>query len=184
MSTPANDPRISNLAQRLKEVRETWFSATVNILDGLSTETEHLPGLEPISRELGGQCDRAIKAFQMFVAGTFIVEQAYLPSPDSHLFTEAVRVQVFGSQDVGWADLYRRYSLLQGDPEGQRVQFIKDMARFITGQDDQPLAFEAIEPGWTVLVLATQSVVAETLGDSRKAHELWPALGEITRPSD
>lgn len=163
----------TELAGALAEVRKGWFRACVTGLEQASemARQEGRPiDLRVVRRELGGEAEVAIQAFQLPLASDFIEKRSYLPARQRQDFDKLLLQAVCGP-DAG--KTLRYVAIHSGKPSEQLTRVAFDVAHYISERESLKEGTFVLQVMLEKLVHLTRASVAAAFMDEATFRAEW-----------
>lgn len=171
--------RANKIAGEFSILRRDQFDSTVRCIE------ERLGHPVAISQKtLGGDADRALKGYQLFISTAFFAEhQDLIPASEFEELRRHLSAAVIGSAGQGVSDFFAEFVRYAKDPAKQLVRVSRPVANYIASQSDAIAG--SIVPEVTVAQLLpificnSQMVLASIFGDHKTARELESEMQTI-----
>lgn len=151
--------RVRRLSVILKDIRETWFSATVRTVEGAAERFGCLWTFHVMRRNLGEPVESAVLAFQLLLAFRSLA-QCGLDYVENTEFMDSLLAMTAGPAAPQVAQYMRRYGNLD-IPQAERFSF--DVLTYICDDPDAFVVPLLCRPDVIALTAETESAVGESL---------------------
>ena len=153
-----------NIAQSIEKSSEEWFDTIVHKFEDGSTDV--------VNTSFGGDAELAIKAYQLFLASSFIGENQYILPEDGKDFADVLFASTCGTKLTDVLEFFGRYVEVADDGSAQLTRFTNDVAKYITGSEAPLLEMLLIAPSTVHLAWSNKLIIATHFKDESKAKEI------------
>lgn len=168
--------RAHRIAKEFSKLRYQQFDSTVRSIEPMLGNPAAIT-----QRTLGGDADRALKGYQLFIATAFFAEHHNLiPDSEYQEFGTYLSMAVIGSIDERALDYFKEFAQYAKDPVEQVVQVSFHIAKYITSDSD-PIAASITAQLLPIFIVNSQMVVASVFGDHKAVSELESEIESIRR---
>jgi hypothetical protein len=157
-----------NIAQSIEKSSEEWFDTIVHKFEDGSTDV--------VNTSYGGDAELAIKAYQLFLASSFIGENQYILPEDGKDFADVLFASTCGTKLTDVLEFFGRYVEVSDDSGAQLSRFTGDVARYITGSQAPIQEMLIIAPSIVNLSWLNKLIIATHFKDKSKAAQIREIL--------
>jgi|APSaa5957512535_1039671.scaffolds.fasta_scaffold40417_4 hypothetical protein len=160
-----------NIAQSIEKSSEEWLDAVVQKFENGSTDV--------LNTAFDGDAELAIKAYQLFLASSFIAENQYIPPEDGKDFADVLFASTCGTRLSDVLEFFGRYVEVADEGSAQLTRFTNDIAKYITGAEAPLQEMLLIVPSTIHLAWLNKLIVATHFKDESTASKVRERLDEL-----
>jgi len=154
------------LATLFIKLREEQFSCILNNVEQVAGEQ-----VRADRRNLRGEADLSLKAFQYLKLMTFAKQHGYVAPKDFDKFNGMAMKHGWNNEREAVSELMREFATYQDNPVEQVVHVAIPIADYMLDGRKDPRVWTVIGPTLSAFSIQTEIMIANEFGDQQTAHE-------------
>lgn len=167
--------KIQGIAAGFKTLREEQFDSATRVLERrLGRE------LTILRKPLGGDADRALRGYQLWITTVFVAVHPYVPQEESQSFFRSLSSAVCRDDVERVLSYYQEFHQCRHDVAEQMARVAFPVVNYLTVQP-HPMATTLVARLMPIYVCNTQMVISDTFGDLATINQLESEMENIRR---